>query len=51
MKKMGLKDLHEDGTSYTPNCTYKEACLMKYRQNVIFRMISVCENKVQSLNY
>lgn len=47
MIKKLLKALSEDG-SYTLNCTNEEACVMKYRQNIIIRMISVFENKGKS---
>lgn len=51
MKKMEFKVLRGDGISYTLNSTYKGACMMKYRWNVLIRMIPVSENKGQSLNY
>ena len=51
MRKMGLKVFGKDETSYTLNSTSKEACVMKYRWNVIIRMMTVSQNKGQSLNY
>ena len=48
---MGLKALSEDGTSYTLNYNKKEACVMKYRQNIVSKMISVSENKDKIWNY
>lgn len=46
MKKI-LKAFSEDETSYTYNCTNKEACVIKFRQNITIR-ISVSENKGKS---
>lgn len=44
---MRLKALSDDGTSCTCSSTKKEAYVIKHRQNIIIRMISVSENKGQ----